>query len=377
MKRNIIIAIVVIIVIVIAILLIGIEKVVNKPESNIIKIGVILPLTGDGSKYGESGKKAIELALEEIDSNERIDEQKIDVIYEDSWSTPKGGVSAIQKLITTDKVQAVIGGMFSSVTLAIAPIAEKNKVVVLSPTSSSPKITDAGDYIFRNCASDIFEGAIMGKFAYDKLGFKKVAILYINNDYGVGIKDVFIKTFGAKGGAITVVDAFEQRSTDFRAQLTKIKGSEPQAIYIVGYKELGQLLKQAKEIGINSQFLSTVMFEDPEILKIAGGAAEGVIYSARAYNPEIEEGVTYKFVKLFKQKYNVTPDIFAGLSYDAMKILALTIEQGCRSGEEIKNALYSIKHYPAVVGDTSFDENGDVIQPAVLKTVKNGKFVKL
>lgn len=341
-----------------------------------IKVGAILPLTGDGAKYGTASQKSIELALEEINGAGGIKGRKIRVNYEDSQGLPRIGVSAIQKLITTDKVPAVIGGLFSSVTLAIAPVAEQNKVVILSPTSSAPQITDAGDYVFRNCASDIFEGAIMGTFAFDELGFKQVAILYINNDYGVGIRDVFKKGFTAKGGIVILEETFDQGTTDFRTQLAKIKGSNAQAIYIVGYKELGQLLKQAKEIGITSQFLSTVMFEDPEIIKNAGGAAEGVIYSTRAYDPESKEGATYDFVSRFEEKYNETPDIFAALSYDAMKILALAIKQEGFASDEIRNALYGIKHYPGLVGDTSFDENGDVIQPAVIKTVKDGRFIK-
>lgn len=341
-----------------------------------INIGAILPLTGDGAKYGSASRKAIELALEEINGAGGVKGRKIKAIYEDSQGTPRIGISAMQKLITTDGVPAVIGDLFSSVTLAIAPVAEQNKVVVLSPSSSAPKITNAGDYIFRNCASDIFEGAIMGEYAFDSLGFKKVAILYINNDYGVGIRDVFKRQFTARGGIVVLEESFEQSSTDFRTQLTKIKSTDAQAIYVVGYKELGQLLRQAKEIGITSQFLSTVMFEDPDIIKTAGGAAEGVIYSARAYDPESKKGATYDFVQRFKEKYKETPDIFAALSYDAVKILALAMKQGGFTSDGIKGALYGIKHYPGLVGDTSFDENGDVIQPAVMKTVKQGKFIK-
>lgn len=373
MKKYLWIGIGIVIVVALSIMLIVTQ---TKKEAEEINIGAILPLTGDGGKYGDASKKGIELALDEINASGGVKGKRIKMIYEDTQGDPKFGVSAMQKLVTVDKVIVVIGGLFSSVTLAVSPIANQNKVVLLSPASSSPKITNAGDYIFRNCASDIFEGSIIGKHAFAELGFKKVAILYINNDYGVGIRDVFKREFMSRGGTVTSEESFEQGATDFRTQLTKIKGSEPEAIYMVGYKELGQLLKQAKELGITSQFLSTVMFEDPEIVKIAGGAAEGVIYSSRAYDTESKEGVTYDFVRRFKQKYNETPDIFAGLSYDAMKILALAMERGGFNSDGIKGALYGIKHYPALVGDTSFDENGDVIQPAVIKTVKGGKFVK-
>ena len=343
-------------------------------EDEEMKIGAILPLTGDGAKYGEAAKKGIDLAVEDINLKGGIKGRKIKVVFEDSQGSPAIGVAAVKKLITVERVPVIIGDLFSSVTLAIAPIANENKVAILSPASSAPAITNAGDYIFRNCASDIFEGSIMGNFAVAKLGIKRVAVLYINNDYGVGISDVFKKTFIQKSGYVTIEEAFDQGATDFRTQLSKVNASHPQAVYIVGYRELGQLLKQAMELGIKVQFLSTVMFEDPEILKIAGYAAEGVIYSARAYDPQGKDEAIQNFVRSFKQRYGVIPDIFSGLSYDSVKILALAIEKGGFNSEGIKKALYEIKHYPAVVGDTSFDENGDVIQPALIKTVEEGKF---
>lgn len=209
-----------------------------------IKIGAILPLTGDAAKYGESAKRAIDLAVEEINSTGGIKGSKIKVIYEDDQALPEKGVSAIQKLITVDKVHVVIGAMPSSVTLAMAPIAEKNKVVLFSPASSNPKITEAGDYIFRNDVSDIFEGGKMADETWQRLKFRKAAVLYINNDYGVGIKDVFVYRFTVLGGEIVATENFEQGTTDFRTQLTKIKQGNPEAVYIVGYKEQIQILKQ-------------------------------------------------------------------------------------------------------------------------------------
>lgn len=347
-----------------------------RPEK-IVKIGAVLPLTGDAAKYGQAAKKGIDLALEEINAKGGIRGTKLRIIYEDSQGLPKEAVSALQKLISINKVLAVIGDLLSSNTLAMAPLANREKVVLLSPTSSAPEITLAGDYIFRNCASDTFEGTIMAEYAYDQLGLHRVAIIYINNAYGVGILEVFKKTFLAKGGKVVLEEAFQQSATDFRTQLAKIKAAKPQAVYIVGYRELGLLLKQAFELGIKTQFLSTVMFEDPEILKIAGNAAEGVIYSARSYDPKLRTKPIERFVSAFRQKYHETPDIFAGLSYDAMRILGLAMERGGFSSNQIKDALYQIKDYPGVAGKTTFDQNGDVIQPATVKTVKRGNFVYL
>ncbi len=347
----------------------------KQPEE--IKIGAILPLTGEAAKYGDAAKKGIDLAIEEINSAGGIKGKKVQAVYEDSQGDPKLGVAAMHKLVTVDKVSTAIGDLFSSVTLAIAPLANKNKIVLLSPASSSPKITDAGDYIFRNCPSDVYEGSIMANYAYNKLGYRNVVLLYINNEYGVGIKDVFKKNFSEKGGVVVAEETFDQNATDFRSQLTKIKKATSEAIYLVGYKEMGYILKQAKEIGIRTQFLSTVMFEDPEILKIAKNAAEGVIYSASAFDPKSENTVIQNFVKSFEEKYNQVPDIFAGLSYDATKIMSIAITQGGYSGEGIKTAMYNVKNYPGVAGETSFDANGDAILSPIIKQVKNGKFVPI
>lgn len=344
-----------------------------KEEKDII-IGAVLPLTGDAAMYGESAKRAIGLAVEEINMAGGIDGRKVRIIYEDDQALPDKGVSAFQKLITVDRVPVVIGAMPSSVTLAIAPIAEKNKIVLFSPASSNPKITEAGDYIFRNDVSDVFEGEKMAEEAWQRLGLKKIAVLYINNDYGVGIKDVFTQKFKALGGEITGLETFEQRATDFRSQLTKIKKTGPEAVYVVGYKEQIQILKQYKELGIKAQILATIMLEDPEIIQNVGDAAEGAIYTYRAYNPESEEREVQEFVRNFKAKYGVEPDNWAAQSYDALRIVALAIERGGYDSEGIKKALYGIKAFPGVSGLTTFDENGDVIKPISLKIVKDGVF---
>jgi branched-chain amino acid transport system substrate-binding protein len=346
-----------------------------KKEPKEIKIGAILPLTGDAAKYGEASKNAIALFIDELNASGGIKGKKIKVIYEDDQADPKLGVSAFQKLVTTDKVPVIIGPLPSSVTLAIAPLAEKSKVVILSPASSSPAITNAGDYIFRTVASDLLEGTALANFVYNELKLKKVAIIYINNDFGIGLSNSFSNRFEELGGKIVTVESFEQSATDFRSQLSKIKTLNPQAIYMVGYKEMGNILKQAAELGIKTQFLSFAMFEDPEILKIAGKAAEGLIYSYRSFDPKSSEEVVKKFANNYKSKYGVEPDIFAGLSFDAARILALAIEKGGSNADGIKSALYMVKNFPGVTGEITFDKNGDVTGAISIKTVRQGKFI--
>jgi len=346
----------------------------KESETDEIIIGAILPLTGSGAKYGQSAKKGTDLAVEEINALGGIRDKTLRVIYEDSMLDPKQGVSAINKLVTVNKVPAIIGAMASSVTLAIAPIAEKNNVVLLSPASSAPEISKAGDYIFRNTYSDIYEGLRMGTYAYKELKLRRMAVLHINNDFGVGLRKTFGQSFVKLGGEVVATESYEQGATDFRTQLNKVKQSEPDAIYIVGYSEMGQLLRQAKEIGINIPFISCIMFEDPKILEIAKEAAEGVIYAYPAYAPVSGQQNVSRFVSKFEQKHNEKPDIYAASSYDALKILAYAIDRGGFSSEEIKKSLYSIKDFPGVTGSTTFDSNGDVTKPIGIKKVQNGIF---
>ena len=349
----------------------------SKKDSMEIKIGAILPLTGDGAKYGQSAKRGIDLAVEEINGSGGVRNRKLRIIYEDSMLDPKQGVSAISKLVTVNKVPAIIGAMASSVTLAIAPIAEKNNVVLLSPASSAPEISKAGDYIFRNTYSDIYEGPKISSYAYDKIGSRRSAILYINNDFGVGLSKAFQESFVGLGGKIVAAETYEQGSSDFRTQLSKIKQSEPDSIYLVGYAEIGPILRQAKETGMSHQFLSCIMFEDPKILEVAKEAAEGVIYAYPAYNPEGNQHGVTNFVQKFRQKHNKEADVYAASSYDALKILAHAINLGGFKAASIKEALYSVKDFPGVTGATTFDSNGDVTKPIGIKQVQNGKFTWL
>ncbi|TET15171.1 MAG: hypothetical protein E3J82_01170 [Candidatus Thorarchaeota archaeon] len=363
--------------IVFVVFVVGITSYGCKRSVEEINLGAILPLTGGAAKYGESAKRAIDLAVAEINSKGGIGRRKVRIIYEDSQALPQQGVAAITKLGTVNKVPVVIGAMASSVTLAIAPVAEKNKIVLISPVSSAPKISEAGDYVFRNCMSDVYEGAKMAAYAFKELGLRKIAILYVNNDYGSGLRGMVESRFKSLGGRVVTMQSFDQGSSDFRTQLAKIKQAKPEAIYMVGYKEQILILKQAKEMGITQQFLGSVMFEDPEILEKVGKAADGVIYTYYPFDPAGEQELVSQFTNQFNKKYGTQPDIYAALSYDAMRIVASAIRRGGMSPGRIKQALYDTKDFPGVAGSTTFDENGDAIKPVSIKTVRDGEFVWL
>lgn len=374
MSRKTMALIVVIIVAVLAALLL-----LRKPDDGDqgVTIGAILPLTGQGAAYGEAARRGMNLALHQVNSSGGMEGRMLRIIYEDSQGDPKTGVSAFQKLVTVDGTQAVLGDLLSSVTLSIAPIANRRQVVLLSPASSSPRLTDAGAFVFRNCPSDVYEGTVMADYASETLGLKRVAILRINNEYGVGIGTVFKNEFTENGGTIVAEESYAEDATDFRTQITKIAAQNPKAVYLLGYKQMGYILRQSKELGFKTQFLSTVTFEDPEILKLAGDAANGVIYSASKFSPKSTDETVHRFVNAYEATYQSEPNIFAGLSYDAVKILAIAMREGGTSGSEIREALHRVKNYPGVAGETTIDKNGDAVLTPVLKTVKDGKFVFL
>jgi branched-chain amino acid transport system substrate-binding protein len=349
----------------------------SQPPSE-VKIGVLFPMTGDAASYGEKGKKAIELATEEINAKGGV---KVTAIFEDSRAEPKTGVTAAQKLISVDKTPVIVGDVVSSVTLAIAPIAEKAQVVVIAPTSSAPAITNAGKYIYRVWPSDLIEGTKIAELAAEK-GFKNIAILHLNNDYGSSIADIFKKTLETKGGKVTLNEGYLDKATDFRAALTKIAGLKPDAIYVAGYfADTSRILKQSKELGIKSQFLGTTAIEDPEFLKLAGNTAEGMIYPlATGFDPTIIKTPKVEaFVSAYKKKYNTEPGWVEAHSYDAFMLAykSATSTNSQATGTTIQTYLDSNQDYEGVTGKIAFDKNGDVLKPVVFKTIKNGKFVAL
>lgn len=370
MKRNLWIGIGVVVVVALAIVLIVTQ---TKKKPGEIKIGAILPLTGDNAQWGIPPRKGAELAIEEINKQGGIKGKKLVLLSEDDRCEPKLGVSAFNKLLA-QKVKVILGAVCSSVTLAISPLAEKNKIILISPASTNPKITEAGDFIFRVIPSDALRGEVFAKYLFSK-GIKKVALLYINNEGGRGNRDVFIKKFTELGGEVLIEESYEQGATDMRTQLVKIKGSKAEALVIVSY--LGDtplIMKQAKELGLSLPlYFQTEAVEDPNVLRAAGETAEGVIYILPA--PATGE-VPEQFKKKYKEKYGSEPELFAAEAYDAIYLIADAIKSQKDkeiSAEQIRDYLYSVKGYNGASGVISFDKNGDVIKPMAIKTIKNGK----
>lgn len=345
-----------------------------------VKVGVLLPLTGDGSSYGQKGRKAIEMAVDEFNARESSGGKNVVAVFEDSKSNAKDGVSAVQKLITVDKVPAVIGDALSSVTLPAAAVAEANQVVLLSPCSSAPALTQAGKYIYRIWPSDLAEGKAAAEFAVSR-SFKKAAILHLNNDYGNGIADIFTKHFTVDARNIVLKSAYADTMTDWRTIVTPLASAGADVVYIAGYyKDTAAILRTATELGIKAQFIGTTAIEDAGLFKLAGDAAEGIVYPlATGFDAASPDPVSKAFVASFQKRFGDEPGWMESHAYDSFMVIcdALKSSKGKVSGTAIRDHLDHLGIYRGVTGDIKFDENGDVIREVVLKTVKDGKFVRM
>ncbi len=340
-----------------------------------VKIGVLTALTGNMAEYGNNIKNGIELAVEEINGGGGINGRQIALFYEDSKCEPMEAVNGFSKLADTQMLNIVLGTLCSGETLAIAPIANEKKILVISAGASSPEITEAGDYIFRVYPSDDYEAGVAADIIFNKLNRSEVSIIYLNNDYGIALRDVFKKKFVAMGGKILNEESYLQNSKDFRTQLTKIKEKNPQLIYIIGYPiEGGLLIRQIKELGINTLIFGSSGLKANDFINKGGGAAEGMILAAPS---EVSSGKRQEFVKNYERKFYLNPGLASDMAYDSVYILkeALT---NTKNIEEIKNNLYKIKEFEGASGKFGFDSNGDRVGLEYdLLIIKNGQFVPL
>jgi len=341
-----------------------------------LRVGAVLPLTGDSAAWGDQGRKGIEAAVKEINDSGGINGQSLEVVYEDSQANPRLAVSAISKLISVDKVPAVVGDMVSATTLAMAPIAEEKQVVLIAPSASAPAISDAGKFIYRVWPSDLLEGSELAKWAHGQ-GYKRVCVLYISTDYGLGLSKVFQQTFESLGGSVPSTQGYAQDETNFKPYLARVKSENPDAVYLISYyKDAALALKQAKEIGLNAQFFGATAVESPELVKLAGDAAEGLIYPTIVdFDPANPNDNQRAFIEKFRAAYKTDPDWASSHAHDALLVIAEAMRSGARTGDEIRQAIDKKREFSGVTGRIIFNEKGDVVdKPVAIKMVKNGKF---
>jgi branched-chain amino acid transport system substrate-binding protein len=345
-----------------------------------IKIGGIFPMTGGSATFGKSSKEGMQIAVDEFNAKGgiAIDGKKLLIkpIYDDTAGQPEQAANVARKQIDQNRVVAIVGEVVSKNSLAMAPICQSKGIVMISPASTNPEVTQKGDYIFRVCFLDSFQGVVGARYAYNDLKVKKAAILYDNaNDYNKGLAKFFSEEFKRLGGQIVASEAFtdEEKTVDFKAQLTKIKAAEPEFLYLPNYYGASALImKQAKEIGLNVPAGGGDGWDSPDLVAIGGKSVEGGVFSNHFFkddpHPEVQS-----FVKKYKELYSKEPDALASLAYDAAFVLMSAIEKaGSLKGANIRDVLKSIQ-INGVTGNITFDKDRNPVKSAVILQIKDGK----
>ena len=351
----------------------------NNANADEIRIGVNYELSGDNATYGNSSVEGIELAVEQINAEGGINGKKIKLIKYDNKSEPAEATTLATRLMTQDKVIAVLGPATSGAFKATIPVAIQNKIPVASGSATADDVTvdssGVKEYAFRICYSDSYQGTAMANFALNNLSAKKaVIIMDSSSDYGKGLAENFTKTFEEGGGTIVAQEAYVAKDTDFNAILTKIKGEEFDVIFIPGYyNEAGLIIKQARAQGIDVPILGADGFDSPVLLELAGADALNNVYFSNHYSSLDENPVVVEFIEQFKAKYNKEPDAFNALGYDLARFVADAISRAEKlDGESVKKALEETTDFEGVTGTFSIDENHNVIKDIIVIELKDG-----
>jgi branched-chain amino acid transport system substrate-binding protein len=340
----------------------------SESTGDTIKIGVYGDMTGPTSSFGQSTKNGIDLAVEEINAAGGVNGKKLLVVSEDDQGRPEQAKTVVSKLISQDKVQALLGEVASTNSLAAAPVAQEAKIPMITPSSTNTKVTEVGDFISRVCFIDPFQGAVMAKFSANTLKAKTAAILGdVNSDYSKGLTQSFEEEFTRLGGKVVAKEAYTQTDPDFKGQLTKIRNLNPDVIYVPGYYgQVGIIARQARELGMNMPLMGGDGWDSPEIWKLGGDALKNTFisnhYSAENPAPEIQN-----FVKAYQAKFKVVPDSLAALAYDAAKVLADAIKRaGGTDSTKLRDAINATKDFPGVTGKITLDAKRNAVKPAVV-----------
>ncbi len=354
----------------------------GQSASDTIKIGGNLEMTGNNASFGKSASNGAKLAIKEVNAKGGVLGKQVSFVLADNKSEAAEAANSMQKLITQDKVVAVIAPIASSSVIAGAQVNQDNKVLAISPTASNPKVTvdpNSGkvrDYLFRAAFIDPFQGSVMANFASRSLK-AKTAALYIDNssDYAKGLAQFFKETFIKNGGQIVAEEAYLAKDTDFKSTLTKLKGTAPDVIFVPGYyQEVGMIIKQGREIGINAPFLGGDGWDSAKLPEIAGGQALNNTFFANHYSPDDSSPAIKDFVAAYKKEYNETPDAFAALAYDATMMIIESIKRAnAVDTVKIKDELAKTKDYQAVSGIITLNATHDAVKSAVIIEMKDGK----
>ena len=344
---------------------------------NSIKVGEFASLTGKEAAFGQSSHKGTLLAIEELNAAGGVLGRQFELITEDNQSKQGESATIVKKLISRDEVVALLGEVASGRSLEAAPIAQNYKIPMISPSSTNPRVTEMGSYIFRVCFIDPFQGTAMAKFALNSLHLKKVALLTsVSSPYSVGLAKYFKETFAAIGGEIAIEQKYSEGDKDFKAQLTAIKAAHVDGIFVPGYyTEAALISKQARELELTYPIFGGDGWEAPQLIEIGGKAMEGTFYSTH-YSPENNSPGVQSFVKKFRARFaDETPDAMAALGYDSAMVLADAIKRaGTTEHSKLRAAIAATKNYNGVTGLTTIDSHRNATKSAVVITVKDGQF---
>lgn len=344
-------------------------------DAQTIKIGEFASMTGGSASFGQSSHKGTQLAIDELNASGGVLGRKLELIMEDDQSLAGQPATIVQKLIAQDKVIAVLGEVASSKSLEAAPICQQNRIPMISPASTNPKVTETGDYIFRVCFIDPFQGTLMAKFALAH-GWKKVALLTdVKQDYSVGLAEFFVKHFQAHGGEIVKEQRYSSGDKDFKPQLTSLKAARPDAIFVPGYyTEVALIAKQARLLGLKVPLLGGDGWVGDSLLKVAGHSLDGSFLSCH-FSSDDQAPAVQEFVRKFRAKYGETPDDMAALGYDSAMILVAAIKRaGTTDGAALRDAIAATKNHPGATGSITLDEKRNAAKPAVILAIKDGGF---
>jgi branched-chain amino acid transport system substrate-binding protein len=340
-----------------------------------IHIALSAPLTGNFAEYGQNFQKAIDLGVEWINAAGGIKGRPVVIVAGDSRADPKEAAALAQKFTSDSRIVAEIGDFSSTACLAAQPIYDRAGMVQLSPTASHPNFAPGSQWSFGIVGTQAGEGPFMARYAVQKLGKKRIAVLHINNDWGIVSKDLFIKAAQEMGATVVGVEAYFETEKDFTGVLTKLRGLKPELLYIPSfYNEAALIHKQREKLGwVDVTMMGPGSLYSPKLLEIGGDSVNG-LYTSAAFFPKDPTPGVEKFVKGFEAKYKATPNMFAAVAYDAINLLAFTIDKVGTDRKAIRDELVKTRDFPGVTGKITFTERRDVVKEYRHLVIRNGEF---
>jgi len=348
----------------------------KQQTGNAIRIGEFASLTGKEATFGTMSHNGTLLAIEEANAAGGALGKKLVLLTEDDQSKQGEASTVVKKLISSDGVIAMLGEVASSRSMEAGHICQQNKIPMISPSSTNPKVTQTGDYIFRVCFTDDFQGRLLAKFAQKTLKAANVAVITdVKSDYSVSLSQYFISAFKANGGKIVAEQNYNSGDKDFKGQLTAVKAANPDAVLITGYyTEVALMAKQARQLGIQTPLFGGDGWESSKLIEIGGADVEGTYFSTH-FSPEAASPVGEGFVKKFQAKYHDTPDAMAALGYDSAMVLIEGIKRaGTTEEPKLRDAIAATRDYDGITGKITLDAQRNAPKLAVILTVKDGKF---